>query len=192
MFQCVHYFVDQHQKNRIWNVLWRTKLLLTLYLCSERRTFPACCCSDVDSCYFVCGCFFTDISKKCSRQSSVIGCSASITTLMSHTPVQPCPGPSERAPSPPPAESTDWESCSGWTLSPLWRVWVDGPPSPGPAAAPPRPAAPPPGPAGCGPASGAAGARCCGGACYWWSQGLDCQRGKMWSGRIYEPVESRG
>lgn len=58
MFQCVHYFVDQHQKNRIWNVLWRTKLLLTLYHRSERRTFPARCCSDVDSCYFVRGSFF--------------------------------------------------------------------------------------------------------------------------------------
>lgn len=58
MFQCVHYFVDQHQKNRIWNVLWRTKLLLTLYHRSERRTFPARCCSDVDSCYLFVDVFY--------------------------------------------------------------------------------------------------------------------------------------
>ena len=58
MFQCVHYFVDQHQKNRIWNVLCPTRLHLTLYLCSERRAFPACCCSDVDSCYLFVDVFF--------------------------------------------------------------------------------------------------------------------------------------
>ena len=46
MFQCVHYFVDEHQKNRIWMFL-----CLTLNSCSERRVFPACCCSDEDSCY---------------------------------------------------------------------------------------------------------------------------------------------
>lgn len=120
--------------------------------------------------------------------SSCCSCS----TLLLHRPVQPSPGPSEPALWPPPGESTDWEFCSAGILSPLWRVWGAGLPSPGPAGTPPRQGAPPPGPAGCGPGSEAAGALRCGGACCWWSRGLDGLRGNVSSGQKYESAESRG